>query len=117
MKIQQENFLFPTLVRNSKKSLMQIGRMVLARYMSRLCWIGIAIRDSHLAFLLTTVEGRAKLRRRKTLSRHFFLILARSNSKFDHLPINNVTRAARLTLDTVGPAHGETVGNSGHLSF
>jgi HSP20 family protein len=33
------------------------------------------------------------------------------------LPINIVTCAAHLTLDTVGPAHGETVGNSGQLSF
>src|SRR2546428_1471854 len=30
------------------------------------------------------------------------------------LPISDHTRAARLTLDTVGPAHGERAGNAGH---
>ena len=31
------------------------------------------------------------------------------------LPISNGTRPARLTLDTVGPAHGERAGNAGHM--
>lgn len=30
------------------------------------------------------------------------------------LPISDQTRPARLSLDTVGPAHGEYAGNAGH---
>lgn len=30
------------------------------------------------------------------------------------LPISNTTRAAKLTLETVGPAHGKRLGKAGH---
>ena len=30
------------------------------------------------------------------------------------LPISNATRAAKLTLETVGPTHGKRLGKAGH---